>query len=215
MIGIVTKTTYNGRPVRLHGIVGLRTYQMLDLGWAGVNSIKDRVSRGVGSSDAAMPPLKAKPRKRYDAKQKKCVEFGESARSGYKARKVLMGLKPIRDLAGPGVGWTGKGQKRRERRGPHHMLDDLRVTSASATEARIDITKEDSRMKARANEQRAPWYGFSGKDLRNILELAQKMFDGNVSELEAQFHGPARGGVTQMPGSIQSRTASRAGRMAA
>lgn len=189
-LGPAIKTTYNGKPIRLFAPT-FRTYQMAELGTVGVESIRARVSKGIGSNDSAMPPLKTRRRRRWSKSKQAWVEYGNSD-FGYAREKRKLGLNPIRDLYGPGVGWTGVGSKRRNRKAASHMLDELRVVSASPTEARIDITKADARMKARANEQRAPWYGFSGKDIRNLTVAARRMWGENIAAINARGMGSSK-----------------------
>lgn len=54
---IITKIKFNGARVRLGGF-GMQKYQMLQLGNAGAQVVKDRTARGIGSDDAPMPGLK-------------------------------------------------------------------------------------------------------------------------------------------------------------
>lgn len=186
--GPAFKVAWQGKTIRMF-MPGPRAYQMAELGQVGVSSIRARVLRGIGSSDTAMPPLKATRRARYSKKQQKWVEYGQ-ARSYYAIRKQRAGLNPIRDLYGMGVGWTGRNMKQgRIRKGASHMIDAMRVTSASPQQARIDITTRDARMKARANEQRAPWFGFSGRDVRNLHAGAQRIWGQNINEFRVRMAG--------------------------
>ncbi len=183
-----TKVAWRGKTIRMY-MPSPRAYQMAELGQVGVDSIKARVSGGIGSNDSAMPPLKATRRARWSTKQQKWVEYGE-AKSYYAERKRRAGLNPIRDLYGLGVGWTGRSLKYgRVRKAASHMLDALRVTSASPQQARIDITTRDARIKARANEQRAPWFGFSGRDVRNLHAAAQQIWGHNIAEFRVRMSG--------------------------
>lgn len=197
-----TKVQFGGKTIRMY-MPSPRAWQMAELGQEGVNSILTRVAQGIGSDDAAMPPLKATRRARWSTKQQKWVEYGQ-AKSYYAERKQRAGLRPIRDLYGMGVGWTGKSLKRgRVRGGTSHMLDALRVTSASPTQARIDITTRDARTKARANEQRAPWFGFSGRDVRNLHAAAQRIWKENIADFRVRMSGG--GSVWMDPLGISSR----------
>lgn len=196
----VVKIKWEGRQVRLIGF-GPRKYQLFRLARVGVQSIKSRVSQGIGSDDTAMPPLKSSRRMRWSKKQQRYVEYGtaDSSTFGYARRKRDMGLKPIRDLFGPGVGWTGSGSSRKQRTGSSHMMDALRVTSASDTRATIDISTADARMKARANEQRAPWFGFSGRDTRNMLIESRRIWGENIEAFQAQFRGVGARANNEVP----------------
>jgi hypothetical protein len=157
---IVTRVKHNGRRVRLAGF-GPQKYQMFALAQAGVKSIKARVMGGIGSDDAPMKPLKVMQKgSRFSKSQGKVVEFDYG--NAYAAAKRRAGLKPIRDLVG--FGRDG------------HMLDDFRVTYADPRLAKADITRAPSRVKARGNEARSPWWGFSGRDVRNLVEASKKIF---------------------------------------
>jgi hypothetical protein len=186
-MGPVVRIKYQGRRVRLIG-TGPRKYQLFQLAQVGVRAIKARVAQGVGSDDTAMPPLKSARRMRWSKSQNRYVEYGaaDSSRFGYAARKRRAGLKPVRDLVGPGEDGG-------------HMLDALRVTSASETRATIDISTRMGRVKARANEQRAPWFGFSGKDVRTMMEAARKIWGQSVAAFQAQFRGAGAAANAQVP----------------
>jgi hypothetical protein len=186
-MGPVIRIKYQGRRVRLIGH-GPRKYQLFQLAQVGVRSIKARVAQGIGSSDTAMPALKSSRRMRWSKSQNRYVEYGaaDSSSFGYAARKRRAGLKPMRDLVGPGEDGG-------------HMLDALRVTSASETKATIDISTRMGRVKARANEQRAPWFGFSGKDVRTMMEAARKIWGQNISAFQANFRGAGGAANAQVP----------------
>lgn len=195
-MGPIIKVKYQGRRVRLIGF-GPRKYQLFRLAQIGVASIKARVSRGVGSNDQQMPPVSNKRErqfKRFSKRQNRWVTFGRELPS-YADTKG----SNIRNLYGPGIGWTGSGKKRRLRKTESHMLDELRVTSASSTRATIDISKADARIKARANEQRAPWFGFSGRDVRNLTVASGQIFGEMVSELRTNFAGVGRAANNEVP----------------
>ena len=199
-----SKVTWQGKQIRMY-MPSPRAWQMAELGQAGVDSIRARVAQGVGSNDSAMPALKATRRARWSTKQQRWVEYGQ-AKSYYAEKKQQAGLNPIRDLYGMGVGWTGRSLKRgRVRSGSSHMLDAMRVTSVSPQQARIDITTRDARMKARANEQRAPWFGFSGRDVRNLHAASQKIWGQNVGEFRVRMAGGGSSPVWMDPLGISSR----------
>jgi hypothetical protein len=96
----------------------------------------------------------------------------------YASWKRRKGLNPWRDLTGPGVGG--------------HMLDDMRVTYADPTICKIDITRRLSRIKARANQQHAAWYGWSPKDQRALTAAGGSIFQSAVSEMLAGLRGQGR-----------------------
>jgi len=191
-LGPAIKTTYNGRPIRLY-MPSFRTNQMAELGNVGIASMLKRIAAGLGSNDQQMPPYsdrKGRPiYARYSMKHHKWVYYGPEAPS-YKELQAKAGHH-MRVLRGPGLGWTGSKKKGtfRHRKTENHMLDQIRVTSASPTEARIAITTEDARVKARANEKRAPWFGFSGRDVRSLTAAAKKMWGNNILGLNARIAG--------------------------
>lgn len=80
----------------------------------------------------------------------------------YRGRKSRGGGAPFRNLFGPGI----KG----------HMLDALRCTYADDRIARVDISTQMGRVKARANEQRAPWFGLSPADQLKLSDEFRKIF---------------------------------------
>jgi hypothetical protein len=191
---LTTRISFNGSKIRLIGF-GIQRYQMALLGQIALDSIKVRVAKGIGSDDVPMKPL---------------VER-------YQRWKQKIGLAPIRDLHGPGktsyMGRVYEGRKRFEAaaavRGPNgrlystvktfigfrsagggaHMLDNLTVRSASESSVRMDITAQWARDRARANEQRAPWFGFSPNDVRTIALAAQQMFKAQVTDLAVRLKG--------------------------
>jgi hypothetical protein len=77
--------------------------------------------------------------------------------------------------------------------GGAHMLDNFTVRSATETSVRLDISAQWARDRARANEQRAPWFGFSPKDIRSVMLAAQQIFHANVTSLAAQLRGEKAG----------------------
>jgi hypothetical protein len=54
---IQTRITFNGSKVRLGPGIGFKKYQMLTLGQYALDTIKARVTKGIGSDDAPMKPL--------------------------------------------------------------------------------------------------------------------------------------------------------------
>ncbi len=140
------------RSVTLAGLKPQR-FQMLVLGNAAAVLMKERVSKGRGSSDARMPALKPT----------------------YRKAKWRAGLTAYRDLWSFGVGARAKGVKARST-GNEHMLDALRCTYADDRIARIDVSTQSGRIKARANEERAPWFGLSPKDQQALGAEFRKIF---------------------------------------
>lgn len=131
------------------------TQAMYGLGQFGIDLIKARVKRGVGSDDNAMKPLRVNFRK--DGSEKR----------GYKWRKQKAGLSGIRDLTGLNS--------------TDHMLDNLTVRYASETETRMDFTKTTARVKARANEKLDPWFGWSLMDLTKLGKASALIFGDFVA----------------------------------
>jgi hypothetical protein len=76
--------------------------------------------------------------------------------------------------------------------GGAHMLDNFTVRYADELTVRMDITAQWARDRARANEQRSPWFGFSPCDVRAIVAYAQTLFHANVSDFAVRLMG--RGG---------------------
>lgn len=90
----------------------------------------------------------------------------------YAKFKGRTGLPQVRNLQGPGIGG--------------HMLDNLSVRQATMNSVRIDMTSRSARIKAAANEKRAPWYGWSPNDAAMIVEAAQAMARGNLREVTGE-----------------------------
>ena len=216
---IQTRITFNGSKVRLGPGIGFKKYQMLTLGQYALDTIKARVTKGIGSDDAPMKPLTER----------------------YRTFKELIGLQPIRDLHGPGKttymartyvkdaaqhfggkvrGWrnglinpfafnarnrlphaggrpyitTQKDIRFRSVGGGAHMLDNFTVRYADELVVRMDITAQWARDRARGNEMRAPWFGMSPNDVRAIALYAQSLFHANVTDLAVRLKvksGPA------------------------
>jgi hypothetical protein len=77
---------------------------------------------------------------------------------------------------------AGKGN-RRNLEFTGDMLNNISVRSVSATQARIDITSPKQRIKARANERRAPWWGLSPRDAAQLTTAARGFFGAQVANL--------------------------------
>lgn len=149
---------------------GIRPYLMLAWGTEAAAILKARVRRGIGSDDAPMPRLKERTVTRW----KDGVVVFEKRDSWYEKRKARMGLQPIRDLWG--FGKTGG-----------HMLDDVRPSRADERSVTIDITRGTSRMKARANEKRAPWWGLSPRDTALTMAAGARIFEENLDNIAVSF----------------------------
>lgn len=175
--------------------------QMMELALYGIQLMLERTAKGIGSDDATMPPLKSARRKRWSKSQQRWVEYGlATPEHGYAGDKRKLGLKPMRDLRGPGGAVTvrtkmsAKARAKLAARGlriptgstktlaPGHMLDDVRVNYVDDTRATIDISTRASRIKARANEDKARWWGWSPSDMRKLMARAAQMFPMGVAE---------------------------------
>lgn len=137
------------------------TQAMYAFGQFGVDLIKQRVSKGVGSDDSTMPPLKNK--------NSGVLVLGKFVRqrTGYAARKEAKGLRGNRDLTGFGIGG--------------HMLDSFTVRYADGQNARMEITQALARQKALSNEKRAPWFGWSPSDVVKLQAYSKAVF-GSIRE---------------------------------
>ena len=120
---------------------------------------------GLGSDGQTMPPLKGGGHAVFVASVNGRAQF---TRKTYADWKAAHGLQPIRDLYGAGKGG--------------HMLDDIRINYLDDRQASIAITSRVSRDKARANEQRAPWWGWSPDSVRKLTAAAAEIFQTGVAE---------------------------------
>ena len=98
-------------------------------------------------------------------------------KKSYLGRKRRGGGNPWRDLWGPGIGG--------------HMLDALRCTYADDRIARVDISTRLGRVKGRANEQRAPWFGLSPDDQLKLAEQFKKIFGSTQKRSAGVITGTA------------------------
>jgi len=173
---ISTRIKYNGSKVKLVGD-GPDKYTWFGLGQFAIKTIRERVARGIGSDDSPMPEL--------SGRASAVTRDGKFLRRqvGYRERKQRFGGRPIRDLYGRG-----------DQGG--HMLDNLRVREATTKSVRMDITSRLARVKARANEKRSPWFGFSARDRRIVLERMIDVFRsrGNIINIGSRVRG-VRGGT--------------------
>lgn len=173
---ISTRVKFQGSRVKLVGD-GPDKYTWFSLGRFAIQTIRERVSRGIGSDDAPMPPL--------SGRGSAVTRDGKFLRQrpGYREQKQRAGGRPIRDL-------YGKGDQ------GGHMLDNFTVREATTTSVRMDITSRSARVKARANERRSPWFGFSERDRRIVFERMIDAFRsrGNVINIGSRVRG-VRGGA--------------------
>ncbi len=172
---------------------GVGTQTMFHLGLVALDSMKGRIGKAIGSDDVPMKPLSQK----YGAIKNKRTGRVVKGIVPYAVEKARLGLVPIRNLTGPGdrfrqltiQGPNGKETKwqRKAKDAGSHMLDALRVTYADETTVKIGITTREGRMKALANEQKAPWFGLSGNDAKAVYTAAEKIFHGGVASIRAKL----------------------------
>jgi hypothetical protein len=120
---------------------------------------------GIGSDGQQMPPLKGGSRSIFVARVNGKAVFRQKTYADWKAAH---GLQPIRDLYGPGK--------------DGHLLDDIRINQLDDRQATISITSNVSRIKARANERRAPWWGWDDDSVRKLTSVAADIFQTGVAE---------------------------------
>lgn len=127
-----------------------------------------QLDAGLGSNGQAMKPLAP----------------------NYSKWKSKIGLDPKRNLLGPGglVKTTDKnGNKRILRSAGHmmgrgHMRDDIRINYLDDKKATIAITNTASRNKARGNEQKSPWWGWSPASIQKLRQKSGEMFGTGPAE---------------------------------
>jgi len=142
---ILTKATYSRQKMAIEPLT-VNRQQMARIANYGIGLIRARVAQGIGSDDSPMPPLQVKVSR-------------SGKRYGYAVIKQRRGLGTTRNLYGLGA--------------DGHMLDGIRVTYSDDQRASIDITTRAGRTKALANEQRAPWYGWSPSDMEKLTGFAR------------------------------------------
>jgi hypothetical protein len=227
---IFTKIEFNGTMVRVGNTTGFgfRQIQMLQLGQLAVDTIKARVARAVGSDDAAMKPLGERYKKwktriglqpirdlhgpgatSYMARTYNLSHPTASSPATRGARvgnggRAWSNLLPMRAGGRPYLTYRAN-IRFRSPDGGAHMLDNFTVRYADELTVRMDITAQWARDRARANEQRAPWFGFSPNDIRVIAGLAQQMFHANVTDLAVQLLGQKASAVWLDPYGLQDR----------
>lgn len=171
-MGATVKIQFEGKKIRIGGTAGgpmsFNTAQMLQLGSFANQTVKARTRSGIGSDDAAFPPLSQKTSAIHN--NGKFVR----QRSGYAAWKSAHGLSPTRDMWGDG-------------KQGGHMLDNSTVRYADDSTVKIAFTARQARIKALANERRTPFYSFSPNDAKAIIDYAAKLWQSNVKKVIAQF----------------------------
>jgi hypothetical protein len=112
----------------------------------------EQASKGLGSNGSPMPPLKGGPAK-----------F-----AGRRDGVATFSRKTIRNLYGPGI--------------DGHMLDDIRVNYVDEKKGTITISRQSSRNKARGNEKRYPWWGWSPASMVKLRQRSAEIFGTGVAE---------------------------------
>lgn len=143
-----------------------RAELMREVGELGIQLQLEQVAAGLGSDGTPMPALKGSGRTLFVARVGGQARF---ERRTYADEKVKLGLRPIRDLRGPG-------------RGGHHMLDDIRVNYLDDKKFSFAITSKLGRDKARGNEKRAPWWGWSPASMQKLIAKAGAVFPQGLAE---------------------------------
>lgn len=136
--------------------------QMYKLGVQALSTFQNRTFRAITPEDQP-----AKPLKWWYAR--------------WKRRKGFSGL---RDLHGVGA-FTGrlrKGQKTTKSYAGH-MMDALKPTSIAEGRARSGFTTAAAAMKARANELRQKFMGWSRSDIKAVFDAARILFVESVDRV--------------------------------
>jgi hypothetical protein len=140
-----------------HLTIGQR--EMYEVGRTALQSIKRRVAAAIGSNDAPAPPLKTRRARRWSESKMQFVESGPP-RSGWARIKMKYGLRPVRDLHGTGLMWSGKIaeythrelKKKSKLKNVGHLMDQLLIRRVSDKAVIIDEPSQIAgRMKALAN----------------------------------------------------------------
>ena len=174
---ITIKTWKDGRQVaRFRDSQGLVRTSTGPMNWTRAEQIKQladygivlqiaQARAGLGSDGQPMPPLKNGSRAAFVARENGRARF---TRKTYGDWKAAHGLQPIRDLYGAGKGG--------------HMLDDIRINYLDDRQATIAITNKLNRDKARGNEAKAPWWGWSTDSVRKLTAAAAEIFQTGAAE---------------------------------
>lgn len=136
-----------------------RVEQVRDLADYGILLQLEQARQGLGSDGSPMPPLKSGQRK-FVSRRDGVAQFAS---------------KKIRDLYGPGASGSGPWAT-------GHMLDAIRVNYVDEKRATIAITTQAAKGKALANEQKAPWWGWSPVSFKKLQERSAAIFGTGVAE---------------------------------
>jgi hypothetical protein len=142
-----------GRRVRTaNGTVNwTQARDLMELALYAIQLQREQAAAGIGSDGSQMPPLK-QPKTKFVARVSGRATF---------ARKT------VRDLYGPGKGG--------------HMLDDIRVNYIDDRQVKYAITTRLSRIKANANETKAPWWGLSPASQQKLGLRMAEIFNVSVA----------------------------------
>lgn len=130
-----------------------RAEQIRSLADYGILLQLQQAAAGLGSGGTPMPPLKS-GKQRFAGRRDGVVQFSR---------------KSIRNLYG-----TGKDGG--------HMLDFIRVNYVDDRKATFAITSKVQRDKARGNERRSPWWGWSPLSMQKLRQRAAETFGTGVAE---------------------------------
>jgi hypothetical protein len=143
-----------------------RADQIKELADYGIALQVAQARAGLGSDGQKMAPLNGGGgRAVFVASVNGKAQF---TRKTYGDWKSAHGLQPVRDLYGRGEGG--------------HMVDDIRVNYLDDKQATIAITTKVSRDKARGNERRSPWWGWTPDSVRKMTAAAAEIFQTGVAE---------------------------------
>lgn len=129
----------------------LKAAHMRELGEYAMQLQLEQAAAGLGSDGQPMPPLHS-----YGPTR------GRFVRRGYPQQKLNFGGRPIRDLRGPGIGG--------------HMLDQIRINFLDDHKVSYSITTVQGRIKAKANQQRAPWWGLSPANIERLAKRTRAVY---------------------------------------
>lgn len=169
MIAFGSKWDLAGRKLEAGeiGVGGVRAFNYL--GTFALKVMRDRVGRGIGSDDKRMPPLTR-------AGQADPKHGGRRRYYGWADSKRRAGLDAMRDLWGKG-----------DRGG--HLLEEPTVRSVTDRSVVMAITTRMGRIKAYANEKIYPWFGWSPRDLEQIIRKAHELFSASIADAGVVFRG--------------------------
>jgi hypothetical protein len=180
------RTEFSGGKITLRGrgnlAPGFEARDHARLGQTGLESVRKRVSLGIGANDTPMPALAGDRVARISYRDKTgALRTYERRIRSYRTAKAQAGGKPIRDLRSAAKHTRGQ-----------HMMDNLSVRWASENQVVIALTTKLARAKALANQKRALWLAWSRRDIAVIMKRAEELFHHQVTQTAAVLH---RGGA--------------------